>query len=233
MKNILSVIIIVFLHCQFFTQDFCIESIGDESIISLAEDEIHLWLGTENSGLIKMDKSNNNFTYFDSSNTDMVSNRVQDLLILNDLLYFSTDSNIYWIQNNELTIAFEGLSGELVAIPPYLDINPNIMGIATDSDFYFWNGIGLSHQVNFFDIEGVQWTCPICDNTTDAVIAENGDIWVSHFGFYEYNVIRFDGENWITYTSQTDPGILPIESWNPLNQMIIQDNVSLLTPEMG
>jgi len=188
----------------------------------MAESEEFLWMGTENSGLIKMLKSDNTLTYYNISNSTMVSNYVRDVTYHNDVLYFSTDSNIYFASDDVITSAFPGIHGQL------LSIDANHLGIATDSVYYEWNSFELVPQLNYYDLEGVVETCPgICDRTTDIVRSSNGEIWISHYGFYEYDVIRFNGTEWVVYSSLTDPDILPIESYNLFNKMAIKDNVLL------
>lgn len=185
----------------------CFTQVGEADILCLAETYQFLFMGTEESGMLKYDKITEEMTEINTGNSDIESDKVISIVWHIGQIYFSTDSALYHynMSTTQITTINDSISGVLAA---GLGQRLLISGI---SDYYeLIQGEIVYHQ----DLtDYVNFSCGICDRTTDVEVTDNGDVWISHFGFYEYDVLRYDGTEWTLYDITTHPELFPIESW--------------------
>lgn len=216
MKRIFPLLLLaLFLNTQSYSQSLCFESIGSWDIQSIEEDNLYLWIGTNESGLIRYSKSTSEIIEFTTSNSLISSNHVRSLVFFPDLI-ISTDSGLYAFDDENFTLINDSISGELGIG------NNGDMAIAANTYYYEYSFTeeAIVYQKDLYDL--VDFTCSFCDRSTDMIKAENGDIWISHYGFYVFDILQYDGENWTAHNQSSDLDI-PVESFNPLNSILEYD----------
>lgn len=197
---------------ELVAQGDCIETIVSESIISITDDQDYIWCGTEEAGLLRIDKETEEKTYWDMSNTDMKSNRIKSVVLYNDKLYLSSDSTVLLLQDEEIQVVHEDIEGLLIE-----DVSGDLL-IAGRRDFYKMN---TDEELTYHQVltEVVFDQC--CSQNTDIAIDEDHNVWISHWDFYEFDIMKFDGNEWSVYDITNSD--LPIESPGP-NQITTDGN---------
>lgn len=212
MKTFSLLLLSVLLSYSSFAQTECYESITSESLISMADDQDFIWCGTEENGLLRINKESGEKTYWNKDNSDMKSNRIKSVTIYNDKLYLSSDSTVLQLHNEEIEIVHEDIEGLLLE-----DGNGDLL-IAGRRDFYKMNSDeALTYHQVLTDVVADQ----CCSQNTDMAIDADGNVWISHWDFYEYDIIKYDGNEWSVYDITNSN--LPIESPGP-NQITTVEN---------
>jgi len=205
------VVFLFFVVPQLKAQEGCFEQVGNAHILCLAEDQQYIWAGTMNSGLLQYDKISESITYLNTSNSNIAANTIRSVIRYGGDIVFSTETAIYSYDGTTFTTLLDSLSGEL-------GVNPfGHLIIAGNTDYYTWSAGNIVYHKNLLEL--VTFACDLCETTTDLKVAGNGDIWLSHYSFYEFDILQFDGTTWTLHDITTD-SILPIESWSPHNRLL-------------
>jgi len=205
MKLKLSFLFVIsFVTNNLSAQINCLEMISTEIIISITDDEEFIWCGTEASGLLRINKETEEKLYWNTDNSILTSNRIKSVINYNNQLYFSSDSVLMVLDDMEVTILNDSIEGRMM-------VNEGgELVISGRRDFYIINSDGsiIYHQ----DLmEVVNDQC--CSQISDMDIDADGNVWLSHYDFYEYDVLKYDGISWQVYNhNNTD---FHIESWFP------------------
>lgn len=161
-------------------------------ITSLVDDGNNIWIGTQSGGISRLQKSNNNWFYYNKANSNLPDNFINDLAI---------DANGYkWIATkNKGLVRFDG-SNWVNYNTTNSDIpSNNVSSVAVDSRNYIW--VGTDNGLASYN--GSNWTIfntgntPLLSNLIFDVAAEDSIIWVgSPHGAY-----RYDGTLWQNYNT--------------------------------
>jgi ligand-binding sensor domain-containing protein len=199
----------------------CLTQIGESDIQCISEDEQFIWLGT-NQGLQRYDKLSEALTIWSSQNSALDEDLVISVQAYQGDILLSTESSLYKLDLflDQIIPLNDSLSGQLA------EGNQGQLILAGGEYYYEF----VESEVSYYQDLGelVTLSCPICDNSTDIEVMENGELWISHFGFYEFDLLHFDGESWTIYDSQSHPEVFPIESWSD-NKLDSKNNVLLST----
>jgi hypothetical protein len=200
-----SILLILFLQqtTVTFGQNVCIDFFPIGDITGIEEDSAFLWLGSLKSGLIRFEKSTNNTQYFDTTNSNLRNQTIQSTLYHNGKLYLSTANSLLTFENNGFTMINDTLNGLLLE-----DANGDLAVIDSREMHILQNDNIIYHQ-NFDSISGMTIDC--CNFSTDAIIDTSGNLWITRYAFYEFNILKFDGSTWQNFNSQNTN--LPIESY--------------------
>ena len=211
---LLAALLLMFARAT--AQDSCFQQITDAHVLCIEEDAEKFYVGTYDRGLVEYNRVTLESTTYDSANSALDSYTIRALQMHNGMLYVSTDSSLYVLQNNELQLVNDSLSGELAIAQ-----NGNLI-VAANMMYYELSNNTIVYSKNLLDL--VNFACDMCETTTDLVVAPDGDVWISHFSFYEFDVLQYDGIVWTLHDIRTTEGVLPIESWNPYNRLMWWSN---------
>lgn len=204
----ISILVIVLLIVNFsFSQQECFNNIlVGENIISVTDTPPHIWAGTSNNGLISFDKQSSSIQHFNIGNSLISGNKIRSLLIFNDKLYLSTENSLMIFENDNFIEINNGISGILKKTPE------NNLAICGDYEFRILNILNdIIYSIDLTTI--IDTSC--CSVSTELDYDDNGTLWVTHYDFYEYDILKYDGVDWSFY--DTSNSILPIESANDFN----------------
>jgi hypothetical protein len=207
------------------SQDPCFELLGSYNIQCAAEEGNILWLGTEEQGLLAFNKAEQTFEEYNPDNSNLSEYRVRSLLLYQNDLLISTDSSLYFFDNGDFETYNDSLAGELLFHDGRLLVGGNLNYYELESDVVVYEK-DLGEEVVF--------SCGFCEQTTDMIIDSQGDVWLTHFGFYEFDILQFDGVEWTLHDHSTvSTDIFPIESWNPNNRLCSFEDQVLATSWAG
>lgn len=208
-----------FLFLLFFlaghSQSACFTKQNTYKINCFFESATSIWIGTEENGLLEWDKQTETVIAYNDTNSQIASNHIRSITSFNNAIVFSTDSGIYKVDGTGFSALIDSITGEL-------EISPEgKLMIAGDFMYYEWDTNGFSYQKDLFEL--VTFSCPICEGSSDLILDENGHRWISHHGFYEFDILEYDGTNWVLHDVTTTSGVLPIESFNEYNSLMAYD----------
>ena len=202
MKDIIPSLVFLLMFSNFlYGQIDCSTFVETGKIISITDTEDYVWCGTESDGLFRIDKSTLEIHSWNSTNSIITSNRIKSVIFYLDQIHFSSDSTIMVVADQTISERWGDKQGMLL-----IDAE-NYLIIAGRRNFYIYDSNGiLTYEQNLIDLVGDQ----CCMQTTDAAIDASGNIWLTHWDFYEFAMMKFDGTDWAVFDSNNS--ILPIES---------------------
>lgn len=214
MKKLLTVLCFLCSVNLLSAQSFCFDLLGAESIISVTDDNDYIWCGTEDNGLLRVDKLTYQKEYTNMANSQLKSNRIKSVLVYNDKLYLSSDSTLMVLEGEALVPLHEDMEGLL------LENDEGNLTVTGRRDFYILNTANeiLNHQ----HLMDVVWD-QCCSQFTEVALAPNGDLWLSHYDFYEFDVLKYDGAEWSVF--DINNSILPVESFAPNQITTLGDQI--------
>lgn len=192
------------------------------NVSSVTDDNQFIWLGTYNNGLISYDKITEDFQIYTTSNSTISSNSIKSVLNINGRLYVSTDLSLMQLSNDNFQEISTTIQGVMTTTP-----NDNL-AIAAQYEF---NILNASNQIIYTQDLQTLVTPSCCGMTTSMDYDDNGNLWLSNYAFYEYDILTFDGINWNVY--DVTNSILPIESFNFLNGITAHSDIVYATNWYG
>lgn len=161
-------------------------------VTSLVDDGNNVWIATQSGGISRLQKSNNNWFYYNKANSNLPDNFINDLAI---------DANGYkWIATKHKgLVRFDGTNWVNYNTGNSNIPSDNISSIAVDSRNHIWCGTdnGLARY------NGSNWAIfntgnsPLLSNIIYDVAAQDTIIWVATpHGVYKYN-----GSTWLNYNT--------------------------------
>jgi len=208
MKKLLRTVLIFLiltLPITALSQTNCITPNWGESIVAFEEDSTFLWIATNDSGLIRFNKQTEEKTYYNTTNSNISSNKILSLLYYNNELIVSTDSNLLRFTDNSFTTINDTTKGMMIE-----DFKGNLVVVERES--YSYGAIYTFHNDNIIqkiDIcDSVQKQC--LDNN-DITIDSSGNIWLVRSEFYAFDVGNFNGTTYQSFSAQG----FPIDAFNP------------------
>jgi hypothetical protein len=215
MKHTIGFILFILSFLVGHSQSACFTKQNTYKINCFFESPTSIWIGTKEDGLLQWDKQTETVIAYNDTNAQLASNHIRSITSFNNAIIFSADSGIYKVDGNDFTLLIDSISGELGISP-----EGNLM-IASDFMYYEWDSNGFSYQKDLFEL--VTFSCPICEGSSDLILDENGHRWITHHGFYEFDILEYDGTNWELHDVNTTAGVLPIESFNEYNSLMAYD----------
>lgn len=232
--KLLAALILAF-HLSISAQEACFTKIAEGQITCIEENFQFIWAGTYDQGLIKYDKFAQTVEYLDTSNSLIPSNNIQDLANLGPRMFMSTDSAIYSLHSTTPWLLTDSVNGALG-----IDSSGTLMSAAAH-DFYIYDYSEIlgptvnfdqvvQHSVDLLTLSTELFSClSVCDRSTDILTTTSNETWISHYGFYEFDILQFDGTNWTVHDIQSSNGVLPIESFGDYNRLAEYQNSILCT----
>ncbi len=196
------------------SQENCFEQITDAHILSIEESFQFIWMGTKERGLLIYDKFTEELIELDALNSALETDQINSVTRYGGELILSADSAIYKliVNQSDFEVINDSIGGELG-----VTLNGDLI-VAGNLDYYhLFVAEDIVYQKNL--AEEVTFSCEICEKTSDITRTPNGEIWVSHHGFYEFDILQFDGENWTLHDVNTN-GVLPVESYSIHNRIM-------------
>ena len=183
-------------------QNPCVTVVGSAHIVTVADDGQSIWAGTQQAGLIQIDKNTLQETVFDTSNTVLNEDRILSVLMYHDTLYISTESQLFRRVGGTITLLSDTLFGVLAEAPW------GELIVAGHRRVYYLNSqMQVTQQHNMMNhIGDAGWA-----HTTDVAFDDQQHLWISHFDFYEYDVLEYDGNVW-TVHDWTTISTFPVEA---------------------
>lgn len=182
----------------------CVQFFPLGQVNAIVEDSSTLWLGTEQQGLIQFDKLTLTAQYWNTSNSSIKSNAIEALAYHDDKLYISTDSGLIYLHNQNFTMVNDTIHGLLV------ETKDGKLAVVTVENVYFFQNGSIVYHKNLDAIAGVNPDC--CENSTETLVDDSGNLWITRYAFYEFDILKFDGNTWEVFHSQNTP-TFPIESF--------------------
>ncbi len=203
-RNVLLILTVAFSTAA-LSQTNCITQKWGESIIAFEEDSMFLWIATNDSGLIRFNKQTQVKTYYTTANSNISSNKILSLLYYNNELILSTDSSLLRFTNNSFTtindttkgLMVENLNGNLVIVEREDYSNGAIYTLQNDS---------IIQQIDICNAAQSQ-----CLDNNDITIDSLGNIWIVRSEFYAFDVGKFNGTNYQSFSALG----FPIDAFNP------------------
>ena len=214
-KLILSATLAFLYFDSCFSQQSCFELINSANAISLAESFQFVWIGTEDEGLYRYDKFSGTNVQFTPDNSDIPDIKVVSVFIYGGVPMFSTDSATCRISNGIVEVLNDSIGGQLNYAPN------GGLAVVGGANYYEWNQGNVVYHQNLLEL--VDFSCDLCENTTDVERAIDGTLWMTHYGFYEYDIVRYDGNGWENHDINSDADI-PIESFSDLNRLMVYND---------
>jgi ligand-binding sensor domain-containing protein len=185
--------------------------LNNYSITSIAEEGDYMWIGTNESGLIKLEKSSGNSIFYNIENSSIPSNNIESIAIeKNSIKWIGTWNGLAKIGGNTWEIFTESNS----------DISGSfIRAIAIDSKNIKWIGCanGLSRYANS------KWTVFNKNNSnlsSDKILSlatdHQNNVWI---GTQNYGFVEFDGTNFSVF--DTTNSLIPS---NYIQSMLVDIN---------
>jgi len=187
------------------TAQNCIQFFPLGNITTISEDSSSLWLGSAQNGLIQFDKLTLTAQYWNTTNSNIASNSIDAIIHHNDKLYVSSDSGLLYFDNQNFTMVNDSINGLLVEMN-----NGNLAVVDVEHVYLLQNDSIIYHQ-NLDSIPDVNGDC--CYFNTEALVDSSGNLWITRYAFYEFDILKFDGNTWTTFHSGNTPA-LPIESYS-------------------
>lgn len=205
-------------------QDLCFELLGSTYVNDLVEFDGQLWVGTQ-EGLVAYDPMGNITAQYDTDNSLCPGDNVHAVQNYNGDLIMSIDSALYWLDQGQFSPFADAVWGEMA-------VKSGRLCVANGTTYYEFENDQLVYQKDL--LEEVVFTCDFCDKTTDLVVDESNTVWISHYGFYEYDIVSYDAEGWSLYDHATvSPDVFPVESWNDYNRLAAVENQILASSWAG
>ncbi len=211
-------------------QDLCYDHIPIASIIGMADTGDEIWMVTRGDGAYRYDKATEQMDQFTEGVSGLTSDYCNDLLIFEGELLLSTDTLVLSFSDGQFDIYLDEIGGAM-------GISAEGRLIVSSGERYTeWeNGI-LYYEQDFFDLsdQGLNLSCEICDASTDITVDGEGTVWVNHFGFYEFDILSYDGSEWAVYDHTTEGNeVFPVESFSYSNQILFHEEALWVSSWMG
>ncbi len=217
-KTILISTYLFFLISSTIAQNACTTFIANDDIVSITDNAQFIYIATTESGLVQIDKSTLEKVYYNTSNTNLSTNKIKSVLNFDNTIYVSTDSALMVLVDN----TFHGVSNNL----------EGLLAENSDGDLVV---VGRRHCTILSPDLTENYTIDLttvvadkcCSMNSDIDFDADGNLWISHYDFYYYAVLKFDGTNWTLYDSNNAD--LPIESFEPNNGITTNENKVVAT----
>ena len=202
-KNILLILTLT-LSTAALSQTNCITPYWGESIVAFEKDSIFLWIATSDSGLIRFNKQTQIKTYYTTANSNISSNKILSLLYYKNELILSTDSNLQRFTNNNFTTINDTTKGLMIE-----NLNGNL--VVVEREDYFNGAIYILQNDSIEQQVDICSTAQKCLDNNDITIDSSGNIWIVRSEFYAFDVGKFDGTNYQSFSALG----FPIDANNP------------------
>ncbi len=170
-------------------QSNCTKYYYGEKVTSFTEDSTFLWIGTNNNGLIKFNKLSEIKTYYNTSNSNINSNYILDLIHYNNELIISTDSNLLVYNDGSFNVYNDTINGLLIEDSSGNLIIADNRG-ANHNKLYYLNG------ANVLRVRTLQESIGGLGSTNIDITIDNlGTIWIIRNEFYNSDVIKIDSNS--------------------------------------
>ena len=163
-------------------------------VFKILEEGDVLWFGTH-LGLVKIDRATGDTTYYNTANSGLPANRVDDIA-------FDSEGN-KWIGTSNGLAKFDGEDWEVFSTTNSLLPSEHITAVEVDNNNVVWAGTwnGLA------SFDGTSWTAYNVENSGLIKTSINalkfdtaGNLWV---GYSFFGVAKFDGLTAIYYNNET------------------------------
>ena len=205
-KMIALKLLLLFFVSSIIAQENCTTFIENDDIVSITDDAQFIYLATTENGLVRIDKSTLEKQYFNTSNTNLLNNKIKSVLNYDNSIYVSTDSALMVLGDN----TFHGVSNTLEGLLAE-NSNGDLVVVGRRHCTILSDNLTEKYSIDLTTIV----TDKCCSMNSDIDLDSEGNLWVSHYDFYYYAVLKFDGTDWTVYDSQNYN--LPIESFEPNN----------------
>jgi len=205
-----------------YSQTNCIDFFPFGDVVSIAEKDNIFWLATSDNGLISFDKQTLTTQYFDTTNSLLDENKIVAICHHNNQLYLSTPNKLFRFDNGQISLVNDTISGLLI------ENQSNELIVVDVEMVYFLQNDLIIHHKDLNTVFDVRSDC--CTENTDLTLDASGNLWISRYAFYEYDIIKFDGINWESYHS-LNTATFPIESYTFNGISSFQNNI--LTTSWG
>lgn len=205
---ILSCLFSFCINASVTAQSPCFDSLNEIPVKCLLEADGQLFVGTS-AGLFIYSLPLYQETVLDIDNSILDTNSIRDLAYGMEGVLISTEKGIFSYLDGELYLVSDSLHGELA-----VDGSGRLL-IAGDYRFYILEDGQVTYSFRYYDLPEVVLSCSesvSCDRSTDIGLDEEGNVWIAHYGFYEYDVLEWDGMEWTVHDRWSTQSILPIES---------------------
>lgn len=204
MKGILILLICLSTHYAFLKAQSCTEFFPIGNIQSIIQNGNDIWIGTSDNGLVKFDKTNKTSQYFTPSNSNLTTNYIKSTCWHDNKLYFSTDEELMYLENGNVISVNDTINGLLI------ESHNGELVVVDKKMVYFLQNNQIIAQYDLKLVNAVRPEC--CDSATSVTIDAMGNLWISRYAFYEFDILKFDGLNWNSFHIFNTPA-LPIESF--------------------
>ncbi|NNK81016.1 MAG: hypothetical protein HKO93_05930, partial [Flavobacteriales bacterium] len=201
-------------------QELCYEHYPLAPVINILDTGEEVWMTTRGDGVFRFDKTNNTTEQFTNGEAGLNSDYCHDLIYYNGHLLISTDSVVYAFDNGQFVTHLDSIGGAMAIS------SEGRLIVASGERYTEWDDGTIYYEKDLFELgpEGLQLSCGICDMSSDITIDDEGRVWISHFGFYEFDILRYDGLEWLVFDHQSvGSDVLPIESFDHRNQIFAHD----------
>lgn len=157
------------------------KTLSSNKIISLIDAGEHLWIGTQDEGLVKLDKESGSAIRFNTQNSDLSNNGIKSLLLDKDKnLWIGTLDGLCRIDTTE---KFSVYTNDILNEFSLLD--NTVLSLSQDKEGYIWVGTnsGLQKIQSYNDYDLVAQTINISSNNKEikiqALLTDSQDIiWI-------------------------------------------------------
>ncbi|NNC83445.1 MAG: T9SS type A sorting domain-containing protein [Flavobacteriales bacterium] len=221
----MRILVFLFSFSPIFLQaQPCFTLIPASSVSSISETDTHMWFGTQQDGLYQWNKVSGEVESFTSLNSNIPSDRIHDLLFFGNDIWLSTDSSVLKFDNGEFT-SFTSVDRARLAVR-----STGLLIVADAQTYREFDGDQMVYSYDLFETEGLHFSCDICETTSHISVSPDGSVWLTHFGFYEFDILHYSDGNWELY-DHNDPSAdgLPVESFDPRNSILALEQEVLAT----